>query len=168
MTGWRRFARFNLVSGLGIGVQLAALQALTTLGAHYLAATLLAVGAAVLHNFLWHWRWTWADRGTARGAWPRALVTFTAANGAVSFGGNLAVMAVLVGGFGAPPLPANLAAVAACGLVNYGLGDRVVFRTRTAMPPVAFVPSAAPPASPASPTSPSAPAPARVVRTVAR
>ncbi len=32
------------------------------LGPHYLVATALAVEMAVLHNFFWHRRWTWADR----------------------------------------------------------------------------------------------------------
>jgi putative flippase GtrA len=70
MTGrpWRstalRWFKFNLVGGMGIGVQLLVLLALKTgLGMTYLVATGLAVEAAVIHNFLWHERFTWADRG---------------------------------------------------------------------------------------------------------
>ena len=60
----RRWLKFNFVGALGIGVQLAALATLTTLGLRYLAATALAVETAVVHNFLWHERMTWRDRAT--------------------------------------------------------------------------------------------------------
>ena len=58
-----RPAKFALVGAIGIGVQLAVLQALTALGCHYLWATGFAVEAAILHNFAWHQRFTWSDRG---------------------------------------------------------------------------------------------------------
>ena len=58
-----RFVRFNAVGAAGIGVQLAALWLLTgVMHVHYLTATSLAVGTAIVHNFLWHRRWTWAER----------------------------------------------------------------------------------------------------------
>ena len=125
-----RFVRFNVVSALGIGVQLAVLWLLVhAAGVHYLVATVAAVGAAVAHNFLWHRAWTWADRPLTRAAEAgRAFARFAAANGVVSLGGNLACMAVLVDGFGITPVAANVAAIAACGVLNFWLGDRVVFR----------------------------------------
>ncbi len=59
----RRWAIFNGVGLLGVGVQLAMLTLMTDgLGVHYLAATAIAVEAAVLHNFFWHQRFTWRDR----------------------------------------------------------------------------------------------------------
>jgi putative flippase GtrA len=57
-----RWAAFNAVGLAGVAVQLACLALLVHAGSHYLAATALAVEAAVLHNFLWHQRWTWRDR----------------------------------------------------------------------------------------------------------
>jgi putative flippase GtrA len=60
---WRstatRWLKFNLVGGIGIVVQLLMLVGLKT-GLHlrYLAATGLAVETAVVHNFLWHERFT--------------------------------------------------------------------------------------------------------------
>ena len=87
---------FCAVGALGIAVQLGALDALTHVaGLHYLPATALAVEAAVLHNFLWHERWTWSDR-TVRGksaSWTR-LWRFNAANGGISMVGNLVVMQI--------------------------------------------------------------------------
>jgi dolichol-phosphate mannosyltransferase len=128
MTAWRRFARFNAVSAVGIGVQLVAIWALTAMGMHYLPATALSVASAVVHNFAWHRRWTWSDRVRHRGGWAAQLARFWMANGLVSLAGNLVVMAVLVSALGVPPLAANVAAIVCCGLVNYWLGDRFVFR----------------------------------------
>jgi len=58
-TGYR-WLKFNMVGGMGIGVQMLVLMALKTgLGLDYLVATLLAVEGAIVHNFLWHERFTW-------------------------------------------------------------------------------------------------------------
>ena len=55
--------KFNLVGALGIAVQLTVLLGLKSgLHLNYLLATALAVETAVVHNFLWHERYTWADR----------------------------------------------------------------------------------------------------------
>jgi putative flippase GtrA len=86
------------------------------------------VGLAVAHNFLWHWRWTWRDRAIPIAGVPAAFARFAGANGVVSLAGNVWLMFVLVGVAGLPPVGANLVAIAACGLVNYRLGDRFVFR----------------------------------------
>jgi putative flippase GtrA len=58
-----RWCKFNLVGAVGIFVQFGVLFLLKS-GLHfnYLAATVLAVEAAVVHNFFWHERFTWADR----------------------------------------------------------------------------------------------------------
>ncbi len=86
-----RWVKFNFVGGIGIGVQLAALAVLRSwLKLDYLLATGLAVELAVIHNFLWHERFTWADRPAARPFRSLVrLVKFNASNGAVSIGGNL-------------------------------------------------------------------------------
>jgi putative flippase GtrA len=124
----RRFLRFNLVGVAGFAVQIAALALLVHLGAHYLAATALAVEAAVLHNFFWHERWTWRDRpADGRGRLDR-LFRFHALNGVISLAGNLLLMRWLVGTLGVPAVPANLLSVLACALVNFLATDRMVFR----------------------------------------
>lgn len=129
MNLWRRFARFNAVGALGIVVQLTTIWALTDGAAlPYLAATVIAVSAAVIHNFLWHLRWTWGDRPTTAAGALAAFVRFVSANGVVSFTGNVVIMAALVGGAGLKPVVANVIAIGACGLVNFWLGERVVFR----------------------------------------
>ena len=128
-----RWLKFNFVGALGIGVQLATLGALTAAGLGYLAATALAVEAAVLHNFLWHERMTWRDRATPlfRPMLVR-LLRFQLANGLVSLLGNLALMRLLVGALHLPVLWANLGAIAVCGVLNFLASDRLVFTTSRA------------------------------------
>jgi putative flippase GtrA len=128
----RRFVRFNAVGAAGIGVQLSALWLLTgVVRVHYFPATVGAVTLAVVHNFVWHRRWTWGDRPVD--VHPIALFTrFAAANGAVSLAGNLAAMPVLVSVAGLTPVVANGVAIALTGLLNFWIGDAVVFRGQAA------------------------------------
>ncbi len=128
MTGIARFARFNLVSGLGIGVQLLTVAALVHgLGLDPVLATAAGVCAAVVHNFGWHARWTWRDRmgpGVSRLA---AFARFAGANGAISLVGSVLLIPIVMGAAGLPAIPANLVTIAACGLLNYWIGGRVCF-----------------------------------------
>jgi putative flippase GtrA len=121
-----RWLKFNAVGGIGVGVQLAVLAALKT-GLHldYLLATALAAEAAVVHNFLWHERFTWSDRA-AGGAFLR-FVKFNLTTGLFSIVGNLLLMKLLAGVFHVPYLLANMITIAACSLVNFLVSDRFVF-----------------------------------------
>lgn len=125
-----RWMKFNLVGAVGIGVQLAMLWLLTTMGTGYLPATALAVEAAVLHNFLLHERFTWLDRrtGGSRHAAAR-LLRFNLTTGAVSVGGNLLLMRLLVGEAHLPALAANVVSIGVCSIANFLLSDRWVFRS---------------------------------------
>jgi putative flippase GtrA len=66
-----RWCKFNSVGAVGIFVQFGVLFLLKS-GLHfnYLAATVLAVEAAVVHNFFWHERFTWADRTSSERVRP--------------------------------------------------------------------------------------------------
>jgi putative flippase GtrA len=122
-----RWLKFNAVGGMGIAVQLAALALLKSgLHVNYLLATAAAVELALLHNFVWHERWTWRDRGA--GGRVGRLVRFHLANGLVSIAVNLVLMRILVGRMHWPYLAANVAAIAAGSVVNFFLGDLLVFR----------------------------------------
>jgi putative flippase GtrA len=58
-----RWCKFNLVGAIGILVQFAVLFFLkSVMQCNYLVAAGLAVEAAVVHNFVWHERYTWAER----------------------------------------------------------------------------------------------------------
>lgn len=126
-----RWLRFNAVGVMGFAVQLAVLSLLVGgLGLHYLVATGLAVEAAVLHNFAWHEAWTWKDRpSSALSARLQRLFRFHVTNGAASLAGNLVLMKALVDHFQLPVIPANLAAVLICSLVNFLLSHHLVFRS---------------------------------------
>lgn len=125
-----RWVRFNAVGLIGVGVQLAVL-ALARDGFHwnYLVATAIAVEIAVLHNFVWHERWTWRERtdGNLKGTFGR-LARFHLSNGLVSIAGNLLLMRLFTGILGWHYLVANLAAIAICSLANFFAADRLVFR----------------------------------------
>jgi putative flippase GtrA len=121
--------KFNAVGAIGIGVQLAALAILKgLLRLPYLTATALAVEAAVLHNFVWHERWTWKDRRQAGGSVLSRLVRFHLGNGLVSIAVNLVAMRLLVGRLHMQYLVANLLAIAAGSLANFFISDLLVFR----------------------------------------
>jgi putative flippase GtrA len=132
----RRWTAFNLVGAAGIGIQIGFIAFLVRVcGWHYLPATALAVEAAVLHNFAWHQRWTWNDRpaGSARSLASR-FVRFQMLNGVISLAGNLILMRILAGLFGIDPIVANIAAIAACGTLNFVASETVVFRTASCLP----------------------------------
>jgi putative flippase GtrA len=141
-----RWLKFNFVGGIGIGVQFAVLFLLkSVLHFDYLVATAIAVETAVLHNFVWHERFTWADRtgvdrnkqhkvpGIKTSTWRDSLMRllrFQFANGAVSILGNLALMKVMVGVGHMHYLAANAVAIALCSLANFLVSNEWVFGDR--------------------------------------
>jgi len=125
---WIHWLKFNAVGGMGIGVQLIVLTVLKS-GLHvdYLLATALAVEAAVVHNFVWHERFTWVERESKNVA--VRLLKFNLTAGAFSILGNLVMMAVFVDLARMNYLLANLATIAVCSLANFMVSDRFVFQT---------------------------------------
>jgi len=122
------WARFNVVGAFGIAIQLTTLALLVRVaGTHYLAATLLAVETSVLHNYVWHTRWTWADRLDASASHRRMLLRFHLTSGGISLAANAVFMPLLVGALGLDVLPANCATIVVCGLLNFALSDRFAF-----------------------------------------
>ena len=125
----RRWLMFNGVGLAGVGVQLGVLALLThNLRLPIVLATAVAVEAAVLHNFLWHQRWTWRDRPSSG---PREtvarLLRFNAVNGLVSLVGNVA-MTVMLTHAGVQAVVANIVSIIACSLLNFTAGEWLVFR----------------------------------------
>ena len=123
-----RWLKFNAVGAAGVVVQIGALWMLVELGRmSYLTATLVATELAVLHNFLWHTQWTWADRPVSVHESIGRFARFNFSNGAVSLVGNVMLMAALVAHTRLPYLEANMVAIVVCSLVNYVLSENVVF-----------------------------------------
>jgi putative flippase GtrA len=136
-----RWCKFNLVGGIGIAVQFAALFFLKSLlQFNYLVATAVAVEAAILHNLVWHERFAWADRTqtlrtqivrpngkSSYSDWLRRLLRFHLANGTISIVGNLALMKWMVGKMHANYLVANAIAIAVCSLANFMASEAWVF-----------------------------------------
>jgi putative flippase GtrA len=140
-----RWCKFNLVGGIGIGIQLSALFFLrSVLHFDYLVSTAIAVEAAVVHNFVWHEQFTWADRlkmlpdrplstvsgPKASGIGPsmiRRFLRFNLTAGVVSMVGNLALMKALVGLGHMHYLAANAVAIVLCSTANFLVSDQWVF-----------------------------------------
>jgi putative flippase GtrA len=127
-----RWCKFNLVGVIGMGFQLAALAVLEEYAPHhYLYATAAAIELTLLHNFIWHVRYTWRDRRD-RASWFRQSLRFHASNGLVSMVGNLTMMRILVQNAHLPILVANAVAILVCSIVNFAVGDRWVFANSNA------------------------------------
>lgn len=143
-----RWLKFNAVGAGGIVVQLVALAILKSVFMlDYLFATGLAVEAAVIHNYLWHERYTWADRispasptgreksrtpglDVGRSGIPSSWVRFLKFNGTTglfSILGNVLVMRVLVGQAHLNYFVANILTIATCSVLNFLVSDRFVF-----------------------------------------
>jgi putative flippase GtrA len=124
-----RWLKFNVVGALGIVVQFSALFLLKRLlRFDYLFATAVAVEAAVMHNFVWHEQFTWADRvQVSSKSSSRRLLRFNLTTGLVSILGNLALMKVMVGFGGLNYLLANAVAIALCSVANFVVSEEWIF-----------------------------------------
>ena len=128
MTRWLRFS----VAGLGgFAVQIATLAVSThLLGVHYVIATIVAVEAAILVNFVWHERWTWRERVRSRGdaGVVGRLLRFNALTALTSIAGSVVVTTFLVETASMVPVVANCISAIVLGALNFVGSDRYVFR----------------------------------------
>jgi putative flippase GtrA len=127
ITTLRRWLRFNAVGIAGTAIQIGTLWLIVRAGMPKPLAAALAVEAAVIHNFLWHERWTWAD-SNKHGSAIKRFARFNVTNGALSIAGNAVIMWVLATQWGWPYLPVNLLAILMCSMFNFAASDRFVFR----------------------------------------
>jgi putative flippase GtrA len=117
-----RWCRFNAVGAVGMVFQLGVLAVLNRASrGRYMVATAVAIELTLLHNFVWHLRYTWRDRRGGGTIYGR-LVRFHLSNGLVSMAGNLLLMRALVQEGRLPLLAANGIAILVCSLVNFWLG----------------------------------------------
>jgi putative flippase GtrA len=136
----RRFVRFVIAGAGGFIVQVGMLAVLTSLfGVHYLVATLIAVEAAILSNFVWHYRWTWRDRAAS---WVDQLIRFNALNAITSIFGSIFLTALFVEVVGLQVVSANIASVLALSVINFLGANRLVFRAAATIAVVMLAASA--------------------------
>jgi putative flippase GtrA len=136
----RRLAAFITGGAIGFVLQVGALALLTmVVGWPYVPATAIAVELAVLHNFVWHDRWTFHDRHATTSETGFRLLKYQLTTGITSVGGNVVATIVAVHVFGLHVVPANIAAVAAMTAVNYFVADRWVFTRNAALPVAALI-----------------------------
>jgi putative flippase GtrA len=127
--GFAAWLKFNAVGIIGVGVQLSALAIFRDLlGWGLRLATFAAVECAVLHNFIWHERWTWSHRKLSKKRILVRLLKFNFSNGLISIVGNLAVMELLAVRLHFNYMVSNLAAIGVCSLVNFLVSHKVVFK----------------------------------------
>jgi putative flippase GtrA len=127
MNTFIRWGKFNLVGVMGMVVQLAALALIDHVApGHYLLATAAAIEITLLHNYVWHTRYTWRDRCDGASLWTQCF-RFHLSNGMVSMLGNLAVMRILADEAHMPLLAANTIAILFCSMMNFCIGDRWAF-----------------------------------------
>jgi putative flippase GtrA len=115
----------------GYALQATALGLLAAAGWPYLAATAVAVEAAVLHNFYWHDGWTWHDRRQSPRSWAARLMKYHVTTALTSIAGNIVITAGLVELADTPVVLANLAAVASMAAINFVAADRWIFAPGT-------------------------------------
>jgi putative flippase GtrA len=120
---------------VGFVCQLAALWLLISLTTmHYAIATVLAVEAAIVVNFVFHERWTWRERTSAAGATGvlGRLVRFNTLTGLTSIVGGVILTAVFVETMGVNAIAANVISVVLLGTANFVGADTLVFRAAVA------------------------------------
>lgn len=105
-------------------MQLAVVWMMDTAGFPPMTSTVTGVVCALVHNFVWHRRWTWADRTNRSGRVVRTFMRFVAANGTVSVVGTLLLLPALEP---VPVVAANVGAIGILGFVNFTLANRTVF-----------------------------------------
>ena len=121
--------KFYFVGLVGMGVQLAVLTLLRS-GLQWTIrlSTTVAVECAVLQNFVWHERWTWAHRRLEMRGIPGRLFRFNVSNGLISLIGNLIFMEILAVRLHLNYFFANVVAIGACALLNFIISDKLVFK----------------------------------------
>ena len=135
-----RFGRFNLVGLMGAALQLVLLDLLMEcFGLPAILAAPIAVETAILHNFLWHERFTWRDQA-AVALRQRAirLWRFHAGNGLMSLAGNTLLTYWLSHQLKVSPLASAVTAIALCSPINFLVADCWVYREQSLREPKRF------------------------------
>ena|SRR5688572_3832619 len=125
-----KWLRFNAIGAMGVAVQL-----LVVIFVRYFfdvspfVATFIAIQFALIHNFVWHQRWTWRNNRIAgRKACLKRFVRFHSSSGTISVVGTLGFTALLLQTLNLPYVVCNLMAIGACNIANFLFSHTFVFQ----------------------------------------
>ena len=105
---WLQLARYCVVGCVGYALNVSVFAVCVEgLGIHHVVAATIAFVFAVTNNFMWNRRWTFASDGHAGFQAMRFFAVSTAA-----FLLGVAVLQLLIGVGGVPPVPAQAIAIA--------------------------------------------------------
>jgi dolichol-phosphate mannosyltransferase len=128
----RRMTKFGLVGATGVGVNLAVFTLLThVFQLHYLLAGPIGIETALISNYLLNNNWTFSDRSSGFASWAGLGRYHVVSIGATLI--NMAVLHVLAGSFGVPPLLANLVGIGVATSWNFLLSVNWTWRPRTVL-----------------------------------
>jgi putative flippase GtrA len=127
----KKWLRYNAIGLMGLGIQLLLLFLLTSFFHwNYFLATLFAVQCALIHNFLWHQRWTWKDRtvqSKRESVWR--FIRFNSSSGTLAIISNLGFTALLVQLVHLPLVVCNLMAIGIFNIANFLFANNFVFHS---------------------------------------
>lgn len=124
-----RMSRFAVIGGVGALVNVALVALLTSLGAGYLLAAVVAAEVTIVGNFLLQERFVFADlRGEGKSTWRRFLQSFTFNN--VETALRLPVMALLVETTHIAAALATAVTLLVAFVVRFTFHARIVYRPR--------------------------------------
>ena len=131
----RRIITFQLVAWLGTALNLTILWLLKgVLDLPLLIAGAIAIEAAIIHNFTWHYLYTWKGRvkGTFRDYLKR-LFHYNIVTASIDFVVNLGTLWVLTTFFGVHYLIADLLGKLAGPLFKYFANEFLIFRHKSSV-----------------------------------
>ena len=119
---FRELLRFGLVGGFNAATYFGGYTGLVLLGVPYLLAAFVAFVISASIGYWLHEHWTFKGRSPSVRGWLSWLTTQGAATLL-----NLGLLALLVDGFGAEPIPAQLVLLPLAPAATYLVGRRFVF-----------------------------------------
>lgn len=127
-----RFIKFGIVGGSGILVNMGGLWFFTeVVGIYYLISSVLAIGLAMISNFVWNDLWTWRDRGEPGvKAYLTRMAKFIVVSSIAAYIGNLGILWILTHFFHIYYLISNLIGIAVGTMLNYSANNFWTFRSR--------------------------------------
>jgi len=126
-----RFIKFGIVGGSGILVNMGFLWFFTEIvGLYYLISSVLAIGLAMISNFIWNDLWTWRDRGEPGvKAYLTRMAKFILVSSIAAYIGNLGILWILTHFFHIYYLISNLIGIAVGTALNYSVNNIWTFKS---------------------------------------